>query len=238
LGYIFDPLVFSGLIPQTPAGGGVPIYTTLSAFPASAPTGSLGVAADTGNVYEFNGTSWVLVAGPGAMTSIGLIDSQTPSSNGAVDANNSLVLQSASGTVPGLVNTTTQTFAGQKTFSTGLTGTLTGHATLDLALTGGTMSGAINMGSNQIHAVADPTSPQDAMTLHYADATYINLNQEGVANGVATLDGSGKIPLTQLPSVVMEYQGSWNPNTNTPAVSDGTGTNGNVYCSNWGFDNI
>ncbi len=58
---------------------------------------------------------------------------------------------------------------------------------------------------------------------------FIPLSQKGAVNGVATLDGSGKVPVGQLPSVVMEYQGSWNPNTNTPALSDGTGANGNVY---------
>lgn len=62
-----------------------------------------------------------------AITGIGTIDSQTPSSNGAVDASNQLVLQSASATVPGLVNTTTQTFAGAKTFTSTITGTTTGN---------------------------------------------------------------------------------------------------------------
>jgi hypothetical protein len=51
----------------------------------------------------------------------------------------------------------------------------------------------------------------------------------GSANGVAPLDSSSKIPVAYLPSVVMEYQGSWNPNTNTPTLSDSTGTNGYVY---------
>ena len=52
---------------------------------------------------------------------------------------------------------------------------------------------------------------------------------KGAANGYAPLDGSGKVPLANLPSAIMEYQGSWDPTTNTPALSDGTGTNGNVY---------
>lgn len=59
--------------------------------------------------------------------------------------------------------------------------------------------------------------------------SYVTTSQIGAANGVASLDGGGKVPVGQLPSVVMEYQGSWNPNTNTPALSDGSGTNGYVY---------
>src|ERR1019366_4397481 len=53
--------------------------------------------------------------GGGGVTTVGTIDSQTPSSNGAVISGTSIYLQSASATNPGLVNTTTQTFAGAKT---------------------------------------------------------------------------------------------------------------------------
>jgi len=58
---------------------------------------------------------------------------------------------------------------------------------------------------------------------------YVPLSDIGAANGVASLDSSGKVPVGQLPSVVMEYQSRWNPTTNTPTLVDGTGTNGYVY---------
>ena len=57
----------------------------------------------------------------------------------------------------------------------------------------------------------------------------INLVDRGVADGIATLDGGGKIPAAQLPNSVMEFQGMWNPTTNTPALADGVGNNGDVY---------
>jgi hypothetical protein len=63
------------------SGGGVPIYATLAAFPATATKGSLGVAADTGNIYEFNGTTWVLEASPSGMN-------PAPGSNGDILYNN------------------------------------------------------------------------------------------------------------------------------------------------------
>lgn len=44
-----------------------------------------------------------------------------------------------------------------------LTGTVTGHATLDLPLTGGTMSGAIDMGGSKIVGLAAGASSQDAV---------------------------------------------------------------------------
>lgn len=56
-----------------------------------------------------------------------------------------------------------------------------------------------------------------------------NVLNKGVALGYAPLDGASKIPWANLPSAIMAYQGSWDPLINSPALSDGTGTNGNVY---------
>ena len=113
-------------------GGGVPIYATISSFPAGSTPGQLAVAADTGSLYEWNGSAWVLEATPGStVTMIGTFGS-TPNADGGVIASNTLTLEPADGTHPGGVSTGTQTFAGQKTFSTGLTGTLTGSASLNV----------------------------------------------------------------------------------------------------------
>lgn len=57
----------------------------------------------------------------------------------------------------------------------------------------------------------------------------INSTEKGASNGVATLDGGGKIPSSQLPNSVMEYKGNWNASTNTPTLADGTGNAGDVY---------
>jgi hypothetical protein len=54
----------------------------------------------------------------------------------------------------------------------------------------------------------------------------------GVANGVATLDSAGKVPLTELPAAVLgalSYQGTWNASTNTPTLASGVGTKGYYY---------
>lgn len=52
-----------------------------------------------------------------SVSAIGTIDTGTPAANGAQVSGSNLILQSASATVPGLVNLTTQTFAGVKTFT-------------------------------------------------------------------------------------------------------------------------
>jgi hypothetical protein len=54
----------------------------------------------------------------------------------------------------------------------------------------------------------------------------------GGANGVATLDSSGKVPVSQLPSSVVTYLGTWNAATNTPTLVNGTGDAGDMYLCN------
>lgn len=56
---------------------------------------------------------------PGSVT-VGSLDAQAANANGAAIVSNVLSLQSADSTHPGLVNNTTQTFSGLKTFSTGI----------------------------------------------------------------------------------------------------------------------
>jgi hypothetical protein len=54
-------------------------------------------------------------------------------------------------------------------------------------------------------------------------------SEKGAANGYASLDGSGKVPVAQLPNAIMEYQGTWNATTNSPTLADGAGSIGDVY---------
>lgn len=54
-------------------------------------------------------------------------------------------------------------------------------------------------------------------------------SEKGQANGYASLDGAGKVPIAQLPNSIMEYKGTWNASTNTPTLADGTGNTGDVY---------
>ena len=70
-----------------------------------------------------------------------------------------------------------------------------------------------------------------------ADHTIIGLGTAaekdvGVANGVASLDSGGKVPVTELPAAVLgalSYQGTWNASTNTPTLASGVGTKGYYY---------
>src|SRR6267142_1729105 len=63
-----------------------------------------------------------------------------------------------------------------------------------LAKAGGTMTGAINMGSHQINSVTDPTLAQDAATKNYVDQTALNgtsVYAATAANLTVTQSGAG-----------------------------------------------
>jgi len=70
-----------------------------------------------------------------------------------------------------------------------------------------------------------------------ADHTIIGLGTAaekdvGVANGVASLDAGGTVPLSQIPASIqgtLSYQGTWNASTNTPTLASGVGTKGYYY---------
>lgn len=51
----------------------------------------------------------------------------------------------------------------------------------------------------------------------------------GQPNGVAQLDGNGRVPYSQLPESAVEYKGGWDASTNTPTLAAGVGTNGDMY---------
>lgn len=71
-----------------------------------------------------------------------------------------------------------------------------------------------------------------------------NSANKGVAGGYASLDTGGKVPVIQLPSAIMEYKGTWNPQTNIPTLVNGTGDTGDIYrasvtgTANFGSGNI
>lgn len=117
-------------------------YGTSADFPASAPNGSFAFDLSTDSLYVYNSgsMSWVLIASPsaGGVTSVGTYDSQAPAANGATIVGTAIYMQSATASVPGEVNISTQTFAGNKTFTgtiaaSNLSGTNTGDVTIGTA---------------------------------------------------------------------------------------------------------
>lgn len=65
--------------------------------------------------------------------------------------------------------------------------------------------------------------------LEELDSEKIAATEKGTANGVATLDGSGKLPSSQLTIEAFEYKGSWDASTNDPTLANASGNTGDVY---------
>jgi hypothetical protein len=122
-----------------------------------------------------------------------------------------------------------------------------------VAITGGTISGVTIPASNLTGTVTVPQGGTGATTLTgyvkgtgtaalTGSATIPNTDITGLgtastkdagsALGVATLDSSGKVPISELPAAVLgalSYQGTWDASTNTPTLTSSVGTKGYYY---------
>lgn len=122
-----------------------------------------------------------------------------------------------------------------------------------VAITGGTISGVTIPASNLTGTVTVPQGGTGATTLTgyvkgtgttamTASSTIPNTDitglgtastkDAGAALGVATLDASGKVPISELPAAVigaLSYQGTWDASTNTPTLTSSVGTKGYYY---------
>lgn len=146
-------------------------YATFSAFPASAADGALAVALDTDTLYVFNtsSTTWFPIGKPGDALSVGTFDTGSASADGIkINAAQAIIAQSASVTNPGMVNTTTQSFAGAKTFTGAIaasnfsgssSGTNTGDITLSAFGSTPSTTGASLSGQALTLQPADGTHP-------------------------------------------------------------------------------
>jgi hypothetical protein len=78
-----------------------------------------------------------------------------------------------------------------------------------------TLTSALAMSSQKITGLANGTASGDAVNFGQL-SLYIPLTQKGANSGVATLDAGGKVPVSQLPSAVMTYEGTFDASA-TPA---------------------
>ncbi len=187
-------------------GGGIVVYANFAAFPASAPNGTIAKDGGAHILYEYNSTTvmWEPIASnaayldalasAGSPAVVGTIDSEvTPSPNGATIAGGALIMQSASATVPGLVNNTTQTFSGAKTLTSTLTGTAANFSGAISASNFSGSSSGTNTGDVTLTAVGSTPSANgaslvgQALTLQPADGTH-----PGVLTEIAQSIGGDK----------------------------------------------
>ena len=130
--------------------------------------------------------------------------------------------------------TITSAISNPLTIGTGLSGSSfngTVPVTISITPTGvsaNTYGSATQVGVIAVNAQGQITSASNTAIAIPSSA----ITDKGMANGVASLDGAGKVPVAQLPSSVIggvTYQGTWNALTNTPTLTSSVGTNGYYY---------
>ena len=147
--------------------------------------------------------------------------------NSSLTVNGTLISLGGSGTI-------TAATPNALTIGTGLSGTTYNGANAVTIAISNTTVVANSYGS----ATAVPTFTVNAQgQLTAASNTAIAIpssaiTDKGLANGVASLDGGGTVPLSQLPASIqgtLSYQGTWNASTNTPTLASGVGVKGYYY---------
>lgn len=138
-----------------------------------------------------------------------------------------LVTAVSTASISGAINVT----GGDLTLS-GATGTAITNATLATVNSNtGSFGSASTVPVITVNAKGLTTAVSTA-TITPAAIGAINVNQLGVANGVATLDATGRLTTAQTPTALvgaLVYQGTWNATTNTPTITSGVGTKGHYY---------
>lgn len=121
---------------------------------------------------------------------------------------------------------------------------LTGKVDKTTTVNGHSLSGNVtvtkgDVGLGNVDNTSDAAKPISTATQTALDGkqgslgfTPENLANKAVAGGYASLDGSGRVPLAQLPTGTQTYIGTWNASTNTPTLADGVGTLGQYYIVN------
>jgi hypothetical protein len=130
----------------------------------------------------------------GTVTTVGTYDSQAPVANALDIVGNDIYAQSASATVPGMVNTTTQTFAGTKTFSTIVA------TTLQSASANPAASGVIRLANADVIAWRNSGNSADLSLqphadgiLEYANVDLVNLSATQTLTNKTIAAGSNTI---------------------------------------------
>lgn len=151
----------------------------------------------------------------------------TALTNSSVTFNGVTVALGASGTI-------TATATNALTIGTGLSGTSYNGSTpvtiaiSDTGVVANTYGSASAVPVFAVNAQGQLTSVTNTSISIASSA----ITDKGLANGIASLDAGGTVPLSQIPASIqggLIYQGTWNAATNTPTLTSGVGSKGHYY---------
>src|SRR6056300_1430399 len=156
----------------------------------------------TGNVTASSGTTTLnnlVVNGTADFTNTKLTNVVTPTA-GTDAANKSYVDDTVAAVIdsaPAALDTLNE-LAAALGDDANFSSTITTSIATKLPLAGGTMTGAIAMGTNKITGLGDPTAAQDAATQNYVTTNFLGLSG-GTMSGAIDM-GSSKITTTYTPT--------------------------------------
>lgn len=208
----------------------------------SSTTGSV-TAADT-ILTAFNKIVGNVAAISAAPVSIGTYDSQSPAANGGTLTSNVLYFQSADATRPGMMSTGTQTIAGAKTFSGGITASVTGTASGNTTYTPNQYGVVLSGAANVMSVLAPNASTAFPLVSGGASAnpSWALLSVPGGGSGAATftnhgvLIGQAAAPFAATAAgsagqVLQSGGASADPSYSTPTYPSASGSAGKVLRS-------
>jgi hypothetical protein len=189
---------FANLSPMTTAGD--VIYENATPAPARLGIGS------TGQILTVVGglPAWATPATSGTVTSVALADgSSSPIysiSGSPVTGSGTLTFSLQNQAVHSVFAGPSSGGSAQPTFRALVAGDIPSLSSVYLALSGGTMSGAINMGANQINNIANGTATTDAINLGQLQAAISGLYWQGPAKAYA----NSNVPLTGASTLTID----------------------------------
>lgn len=200
------------------------VVQNLSVAPTSPLAGQIYFSTADNTAYMYNGTAWVDALNQGKIYtfSTGLTETSgtvtlnqaTGSALGGVIIGSNISVSSgtisvadASTSVKGVIEIATDTEANTGTDTTRAINAkqLATKVTANTAITGGTKCKITYDTKGLVTGGADLA----ASDIPDISATYVTVASKGVANGVASLDGDGKVPAAQLPSYVDDVVDSY-----------------------------
>jgi hypothetical protein len=213
----------SGTVPI--ANGGTGQTTATQAINALLPSQT----SNTGKVLSTDGTntSWIAAGGVGTVTSVALTAPSIFSVAGSPITSSGTLALTYSGTALPVANGG----SGATTLTGYVKGNGTSAFTASSTVPSTDITGLGTMSTQNANSVSITGGSISGTTV----SGYIPTTDRGIANGVASLDGSGTVPVSQLPAAVLgalSYQGTWNASTNTPTLTSSTGTKGYYYVVN------
>lgn len=233
-------LTGTGTVTSVDASGGT-TGLTFSGGPITA-AGTLTLAGTLNVANGGTGTTTLTGYLKGNGTSAFTASSTIPTSDlfGTISnaqlANNSLTVNGTSITLGGS-GTITAASPNALTIGTGLSGTsYNGSAAVTISIANTGVSATTYGAASTVPVIAVNAQGQITSATNTAISIASSaITDKGLANGVASLDGSGTVPVSQLPAAVLgalNYQGTWNASTNTPTLTSSVGTKGYYYVVN------